>query len=481
LIRPSAADAAGRRWGWKAGSAYLAGFLVVVMPVAAINTAVSNPRELLGTTWQLGPNFYIGNGPEATGTYVAPPFVRGHPAYEAGDYAAEAMRRAGRPLAPGQVSRFWLVEGLKHWANAPMASLRLLSWKLALVTHWAEIPDNQDIEFVRIVAAPALGWGTLGFGVVFPLAVVGLGRVPRTRFWWFLVLSTTLGFLATSLFFVVGRYRLPWSPGLILLASAGVVDLVRLARLGDWRGLAWRAGALGLPAALVCWRPQADAAPSRWGNQLLAMGVAELRAGRADHGIDALDLARATGPATAAGIRQQSIAGPLRELLREAIEPERLGEPDVRERLSREVARARRLRQIPERIGQARSLLASYRKARPDDRAAMREWGALLLAWPERPDDRDRAVAVLKRAARGPGGDPRAALMASVADSDPDLLRIAEAVGDREIRRLASLVRAILASRPTEAVGRGGFAGSSPRRSGMIGGPLDNPRGPPGR
>ena len=55
---------------------YLAGTFLVLTPVAAINTAVSNPRELMGTTWQLGPNFYIGNGPEATGTYMAPRFVR---------------------------------------------------------------------------------------------------------------------------------------------------------------------------------------------------------------------------------------------------------------------------------------------------------------------------------------------------------------------------------------------------------------------
>jgi hypothetical protein len=186
---------------------FLAGFLLILAPVAGVNVAVSNPREILGTTWQLGPNFYIGNGPEATGTYVAPPFIRAHPAYEAADYAREAMRRAGHPL------------------------------RLGLSIHRYEIPDNQDIEFVQIVAAPALAWGTVGFGVVFPLAVIGLARVPRTRFWWFLSLSTGLGLAATALFFVVGRYRVPWVPGLALLAAAGVVDLARLVKRGDWRGL----------------------------------------------------------------------------------------------------------------------------------------------------------------------------------------------------------------------------------------------------
>jgi hypothetical protein len=33
----------------------------------------------------------------------------------------------------------------------------------------SEIPDNQVIEFVWIVAAPALGWAMVDFRIVFPL------------------------------------------------------------------------------------------------------------------------------------------------------------------------------------------------------------------------------------------------------------------------------------------------------------------------
>ena len=244
--------------------AYLSGFTLVLAPVAAINTAVSRPRELLGTTWQLGPNFFIGNGPQATGTYVAPPFVRGNPTYEAADYATEAMRRVGRPLTVGQVSRFWLEEGLKQWAGAPLVSIKLLFWKLALLSHRFEIPDNQDIEFVRIVAAPALKWGLIDFGIVFPLALFGTSRAPRTSFWWFLSLATWLGLAATAVFFVVGRYRVPWVPGLVLLAAAGAVDLVRMIRAGDRRGVAWRLGVVLLPAIVLSWRPQNDPVPTRW-------------------------------------------------------------------------------------------------------------------------------------------------------------------------------------------------------------------------
>ncbi len=74
---------------------YLAAFAAVVAPVAAVNTAASHPREVPGTIWQLGPNFCIGNGPEATGTYPAPARVRANPAYEVADYARDAMRQTG--------------------------------------------------------------------------------------------------------------------------------------------------------------------------------------------------------------------------------------------------------------------------------------------------------------------------------------------------------------------------------------------------
>jgi hypothetical protein len=440
----------GRKRGVWLALTFLAGVFLILTPVAAINTAVSNPRELLGTTWQLGPNFYIGNGPEATGTYTAPPFVRGHPAYEAADYAVEAMHRAGRPLSPGQVSRYWLKQGLSHWVKAPLASVRLLFRKLALVIHRSEIPDSQDIEFVRIVAAPALGWGIVDFGIVFPLAVVGLARRPRTPFWWFLGLATGLGLAATAAFFVVGRYRVPWGPGLVLLAAAGVVDLIDRVRLGDGRGLAWRLGVLGLPAAVLSWRPQADPVPTRWGNQLIAMAVADLRAGQLNPAIDALDLARASGPATAESVRQHVEMGPFHDLLREAIDRQlgRVARSNAAPGTDAAIHQGRWLRQLRERSSRARSLLEASLRARPDDVPALREWGAFLLSWPEQPGDRTRALHALERASRGPGGDYWATLFLALATSHPELLERPAAVDVAAPSRFMALVRAMIASRP---------------------------------
>ena len=59
-------------------------------------------------------------------------------------------------------------------------------------------------------------------------AVLGLARRDRSPFWWLLATSTLIGLFSTAAFFVVARYRIPWTPGLALLAGAGLVDLAEV-------------------------------------------------------------------------------------------------------------------------------------------------------------------------------------------------------------------------------------------------------------
>ena len=109
--------ARGRRW--PAAGVFASAFALAILPASAINASVGRPPELILTTWQTGANFYIGNASGATGTYWAPDFVEANPAREGDDFEAEARRRSGRDLSPGEVSRFWLAEGLRRWRDAP--------------------------------------------------------------------------------------------------------------------------------------------------------------------------------------------------------------------------------------------------------------------------------------------------------------------------------------------------------------------------
>ncbi len=345
---------------------------------------------------------------------------------------------------------------------------RLLGWKLALLTHRFEIPDNQDIEFVQIVAAPALAWGIVDFGIVFPLAVLGLARVPRTRV--LVVPEPGHGARPGGDRPVLCRRALSCAlgSGIGLARGRGGRRPRSALRHGDWRGLAWRLGLLGLPAVLLSWRPQADPVPTRWGNQLIALALADLRAGQLDSAIDALDLARRSSPETAErSVKCQRMVRFTTCLSRRSIGARQ----DLESRRAgtrANVHQGRLLRQLPERTAQARSLLEASLRSIPNDATANREWGALLLSWPERPLDRDRALEALERASRGREADDRATLLLALTTSNPALLKRPAAVTGGDRNRFATLVRAMLASgqSPFASAKGSALSRSDRRRSG---------------
>jgi hypothetical protein len=412
---------------------FLLGFAAALAPATAVNMAVGPSHELILTTWQGGANFYIGNNAEATGTYEAPPFVRPNPAYEAHDFASEASLRAGRTLSPGEVSHYWFGEGLRRWKTHPADSLRLLVHKFGLLLHRFEIPDNQSPEVVRMVAAPGLAFGVIGLGVLLPLAALGLGCLGRSPFLSFVAL-TNAGLLSTALFFVVGRYRIPWVPGLALLAGAGLVDTARRVAARDWRGLTARWLLLAVPAAAVAWRPMADPSPDRWGRAEIGLAIAFAQAGQLGPTIDALDDARAIGPGPAARVRELMTAGPLRRLFASLAS----GRPTGPSGAALDRERARRLRQFPEGRAEARRLLEAILREHPDDPATLHELGAWWLCDAEDPKTRAQAVAALAKAQ----ADPSAAVLLALVRSDSGAL----ARADHSSYRFR-LARAILTSR----------------------------------
>ena len=431
--------------GFARASIYLFGFALAIAPVTIVNALVSRPRELILTTWQGGPNFYIGNGPHATGTYAAPEFVEANPAREADDFAAEAVRRAGRPLTYGGVSRFWLVEALKQWGHEPLGSLRLLGHKLRLLSHNFEIPDNHDLDLVRLIAAPRLSWGFLSFGVLLPLAALGLGRSDRSPFWGFLVLSTAAGLGTTALFFVVGRYRIPWVPGLALLAGAGVVEIRRRLAARDPKGMIWRVSLLALPCLALALSPLPDPTPERWSHGEIEIALAYLAEGRVESAINAFDDARALGAGPAHRVTQLLANGPVHDRLATLVR--------MRSDFSREdrggspLERARWLRQFPETRDEARRELEGLLATSPRNPAVFREWGAWWLGEVDDAEAPRRAQTALAEACRTPAGDSSAAILLALLTSDPAPLDRSAPLPTRGRQERLDLARAIVGHR----------------------------------
>ena len=214
---------------------FIAGLALVLLPVVARNYAVDGGLYL--TTSQFGPNFYIGNNPDADGTYASIRFGRGSPEFERRDATEAAEASVGRTLSPSEVSSFWTGRALGYIAAQPLDWLRLMGRKVLLLINRDEMLDTESQESHAEYSLPlrALGW--FGhFGVLVPLAVLGLIVTwPDRRRLWILHALTITYALSVVMFYVFARYRYPLVPLLLLFVVPGLIQLRRA--LTSWAAI----------------------------------------------------------------------------------------------------------------------------------------------------------------------------------------------------------------------------------------------------
>ena len=260
------------RYGARSSVPFLLGAALVLGPVAARNAAVGGQPFI--TTSQGGVNFYFGNNATADGKYMPLRFGRGSFAQEREDAIELAEHAEGRKLTPGEVSRYWSRRAWSWISAHPGAWLGLLARKWMLVWNDHEIPDS-DEPLVYRDASRVLGatW-LLSFGVLCPLALVGLVTTwPARRRLGLLALMLLVSSASTAAFQVFARYRAPMIPLLALLASAGAARLAVLAR-----GRATRAArnSLLVSLALVVVAAAASRLPAAEGERPRAMAYYNL-------------------------------------------------------------------------------------------------------------------------------------------------------------------------------------------------------------
>ncbi len=243
-----------RRRALTASALLLLGVVLALAPFALRNLVATG--EPLLTTFQGGVNFWIGNNPEADGTYR--PLVAGRqvPERERAEAVRLAEEAAGQRLSPREVSRYWLRRALAWAASDPAAFARLQLRKLALFWSAYEWPDAVDYAWVR-QQSPFLRLAFVERGALSLLALAGLVLLLRRReerrrrlLCWAPVLLLLFGWMAVTVaFFLFSRYRLPAVPPLALLAAVPIAQLVAAARAGRTRVAL--AGGAAVAAALV--------------------------------------------------------------------------------------------------------------------------------------------------------------------------------------------------------------------------------------
>ena len=261
-----------------------AGILLGLAPFVAHNWSTQGTALPFEGAW----SFHMGSNPDADGT----PYARQGLDWQR---LESVGYRHGWDATPAERGHIYLSAGLAFLVDEPAQALGLVWRKLRLFWNAFEVPVSVDLAWHT--QNTWLGRLLPGFGLLAPLALVGM--VANLRQWrrWGLAYGGVLAFLLSGLLFTVcARYRLPALPFLILFAA----DALRRGAeaLRDDRRLALRL-ALGLTVATAWVHTGVDATAvdhlrPRWlqgSNHLrrgeVRQGAADLRAAAEDHPRDA--------------------------------------------------------------------------------------------------------------------------------------------------------------------------------------------------
>lgn len=159
-------------------------------------------------------NLYIGNNPQATGVFIpTPPALLADIEAQKNSYQAEAIR---------------------FIKEQPFLWLKLLGRKtvLYLVGSDAELGSNENFHFWGVLYSSVLRFLPLRYELISLLSLIGLRFVWQRKS---ALLYGSYGFylVSTILFFVEARFRMPFTPVLILLSTATGFEFYRRYRQGD--------------------------------------------------------------------------------------------------------------------------------------------------------------------------------------------------------------------------------------------------------
>jgi 4-amino-4-deoxy-L-arabinose transferase-like glycosyltransferase len=221
----------------------------VILPVTIRNLVVGDDIVLISA--QGGANFYIGNGPGATGVFrvpsVFPPTRADDPMQQRLAYTRVARSDLGEDLAPSEISRYWWNRASSHIADHPDQWIHLMGLKLGLFFNEFESGNSRDYPSSRNFSS-VLRLPLPTFGLVAPLALLGMALAwKKKEALVFPLYAMVLTYVVSlMIFFVLSHYRMPVMPFMVLFAAYGVVWIAEKIRERRMLPLVLAAGTLAL-------------------------------------------------------------------------------------------------------------------------------------------------------------------------------------------------------------------------------------------
>lgn len=198
--------------------AYGIGLAVVLVPLSS--------GGLFGAT-EHGFNLYLGNDLDNPTPYYRPArFASSQPTLQGGGFVLKASLEEGRTLSTAEARAYYGSKLRAAWAAHPREALGKAWTKLAASVNVYEHAHNHNLAFVSRFVRP-LGWPWIGFGLLFPIAALGVldGLRSRQRQW--LVMMAIGYWLTLVVFFTDIRLRAPLALLLMPLGAVGLQTAVR--------------------------------------------------------------------------------------------------------------------------------------------------------------------------------------------------------------------------------------------------------------
>jgi tetratricopeptide (TPR) repeat protein len=194
----------------KACALLIAGVLLTVLPVTARNIVSGSFAPVTGN---LGVNLYIGNNPDATGTFI--PLNELIPS-SGGAYHLMSPEGSGERML-WEADSLLLTKSLSYVRDDPGGWLMLMLRKAMLFLNAYEIPDMDNYNFLR--SQSLLAYLIPSMSLLAPLGLLSAGRNLGQR-----KARPAAAYLAAYaltfiLFFVKARFRILLMPALLIFAA----------------------------------------------------------------------------------------------------------------------------------------------------------------------------------------------------------------------------------------------------------------------
>jgi len=277
------------------GGMMVLGMALAIAPVTARNLAVAD--ELVLITSHSGVNFWIGNNESATGWFYTPPGsgLAGDQLGLLDSAHRRAERESGTELTAPQASSWWMGQALRFIARHPDEWIALTATKSAYLLNAYEKPLVGFYDVARGYS-PTLRWFTIGYGLLLPLAALGIALSwRRRRTHWLLLGYIVVNLVTVTAFFVSMRYRIPILVGLLPFAGFGICEAWRrLCHDPPHRWLWW--AALLAVSAVAANIPLREQRARDDAHAYYLFGTIEKNNGRYDQAADYLEKALELAP-----------------------------------------------------------------------------------------------------------------------------------------------------------------------------------------